>query len=142
VGPRELRGLSVALPEPAERMRAYVELARVLAEEGEAPPADAGDRVLRSLRTGGENGEREGPMAAWTVERRRLALLHGLRPIAAAGCAMAAVFPFAGASWRWGWGFGDAVTAFLTPGWPLAGVVCWPWSRQASWAAWWPASAH
>ena len=113
----------VALPEPAERMRAYVELARVLAEEGEALPADAGDRVLRSLRTSGEGGEREGPMTAWAVERRRLAVLHGLRPIAAAGCAMAALAPFAVAAWRWGWGVGDALAAFLAPGWPLVGVA-------------------
>ena len=110
----------VALPDQAERMRAYVELARVLAEGGDALPADAADRILRSLRAVAGHQAPEGSMAAWTAERRRLALLHGLRPVAAACCAVAATVPFA---WRWGWGFGDAAAAFLVPGWPLAGVT-------------------
>ena len=62
-------------------------------------------------------------MAGWTAERRRLALVHGLRPIAAAGCAVAATAPFALGAWRWRWGFGDAVAAFFEPGPALAGVA-------------------
>ena len=30
-------------------------------------------------------------MTAWTVERRRMALVHGLRPVAAAACFLAGV---------------------------------------------------
>ena len=57
----------------------------------------------------------------WEVERRRLVLLHTLRPVAAAGCAVAAALPFAVGAWRWG--FWDAASAFLAPGRPLAGVA-------------------
>ena len=114
----------IALPDPAERMRAYAELSRVLAEEGETLPADAADRILRSLRgDGAETRGKERAVDGWAVERRRMALVHGGRPVAAAGCAAAALAPFAAAAWRWGWGVGDALAAFLAPGRPLAGVA-------------------
>lgn len=69
------------------------------------------------------NHGRERTMATWAVERRRLALMHALRLVVAAGCAGAAALPFAAAAWRWGWGFGDAVAAFFEPGPALAGVA-------------------
>lgn len=117
-------GRIIALPDPAERMRAHAELSRVLAEEGETLPADATDRILRSLRgDGSETQGKERAMDGWAVERRRMALVHGGRPVATVGCAAAALAPFAVAAWRWGWGVGDALAAFLAPGQPLAGVA-------------------
>jgi len=68
-----------------------------------------------------ETHGRERAMDSWAVERRRMALVHGWRPVAAAGCAVAALAPFALAAWRWGWSPWDALAAFLAPGWPLAG---------------------
>ena len=70
-----------------------------------------------------ETHGRRQAMDGWAVERRRMAMLHALRPVAAAGCAVAALAPFTVAAWRWGWGAGDALTAFLAPGRPLAGVA-------------------
>ena len=117
-------GRITALPDPAERLRAYAELSRVLAEEGETLPADAAGRILRSLRSdGAETRGTERAMDGWAVERRRMGLVFALRPVAAAGCAVAALAPFAVAAWRWGWSVGDALAAFLAPGWPLAGVA-------------------
>lgn len=57
---------------------------------------------------------RQRTMTPWTVERRRLVLMHALRPLAAAGCVVAAIAPFLAGPWRWGWSFGEAVGAFLT----------------------------
>lgn len=61
--------------------------------------------------------------ATWAEDRRRMALMFTLRPIASAGCAVAALVPFASAAWRWGWTPLEALAAFLSPGWPLAGVA-------------------
>lgn len=118
----------LAIADPAERMRAYVELSRVLAEEGETLPADADDWILRSLRASPapavtESDRRKDAIASWSVERRGMALLFTLRPIAAALCALAAVLPFVAGAWRWGWSLVDALAAFLTPGWSAAGVA-------------------
>lgn len=116
----------LAVPAPAERMRAYAELARALAEDGDAMPDGAEDRIARSLRRPGDHHQqhgREQTMTAWTEDRRRMALLFTLRPIVAAGCLAAAAAPFALAAWRWGWSVGEALAAFLAPGWPLAGAV-------------------
>ena len=116
----------LGIADPAERMRAYAEFRRGL-EDGEAVPAEAERRVVQSLQTTAAltSKEETRPMAtaAWTVERRRLVLLHTLQPIAAAGCAVAATLPFALAAWRWGWELWDAASAFLAPGRPLAGVA-------------------
>ena len=71
----------------------------------------------------GETHGREQAMAAWAAERRRMGLVFALRPVAAAGCALAALAPCVVAAWRWGWSPWDALGAFLAPGWPLAGVV-------------------
>ena len=113
----------LALPDPAARMAAYAELSRVLAEEGETVPADVADRILRSLRGDGSVQAKEQVVTTWTVERRRLAVMHTLRPIAAAGCAMAALLPFMVSVWRWGWSLGDALTAFLATPSGLLGVA-------------------
>lgn len=113
----------LAMAGPAERMRAYAELSRVLAEEGEAMPPEIEGRLLRSLDGRPERRREEETAMEWAVERRRLVLLHTLRPIAAAGCAVAAALPFAVAAWRWGRGVWDAAVAFLTPGRPLVGVA-------------------
>ena len=59
----------------------------------------------------------------FVLERRRLGLVLALRPVAAAGCAVAALAPFAVAAWRWGWNVGHPLAAFLALGWPLAGVA-------------------
>lgn len=59
----------------------------------------------------------------WEAERRRMAAVMTARPIAAAGCAVAALAPFALAAWRWGWGIGEALGVFLAPGPALAGSV-------------------
>lgn len=53
----------LALPDPLARMQAHAELARVLAEEGEALPPEAADRILLSLRSAAAELARE--------ERRR-----------------------------------------------------------------------
>ena len=114
----------LAMPDPAARLAAHTELSRALAEEGEAMPAEAADRILRSLQATAAPAAKEDrrTMATtWEVERRRLVLLHTLRPVAAAGCVVAAVAPFAVGAWRWG--FWDAASAFLAPGRPLAGVA-------------------
>ena len=80
--------------------------------------------VRASLTPGNDNHHgREQAMTAWTVERRRLVALHTLRPVAAAACFLAALAPFALASWRWGWTVVEATAVFLMPGWPLAGVA-------------------
>ncbi len=114
----------VALPEPAERMRAYVELARVLAEEGEALPAEAEQHVVRSLQTGMEPGKGDEAVAmTWETERRRLAVLHFARSAAAAGYVALALLPFVVAAWRGRMGLWEALAVFLAPGWPFAGVV-------------------
>jgi len=87
----------LALP-PASRLAA-------LDDDGVRALLTAGHRaeVRASLAPAAAgNHQRERTMAAWTAERRRLALMHALRPVAAAGCAVAAVFPFAAAAWRWG----------------------------------------
>ena len=70
-----------------------------------------------------ETCRRQQAMDAWAVERRRAALVLTLRPVAAAGCVLAALAPFAVAAWRWGWDAVEALGAFLAPGWPLAGVA-------------------
>ena len=116
-------GRIIALPDPAERLRAYAELSRVLAEEGETLPADAEGRILRSLRGDGSDRGKAQAVDGWAVERRRLGLVFALRPVAVVGCAVAAPTPFVVAAWRWGWSVGDALAAFLAPGWPLAGVA-------------------
>ena len=52
----------------------------------------------------------------WQVEWRRLALMHTLRPLAAAGCVVAALLPFGVAAWRQG-------IAPLVGLWPLLGLA-------------------
>ena len=79
--------------------------------------------VRASLAPSNDNHTRERTVTAWTVERRRMALVHGLRPVAAAACFLAALAPFVLSAWRWGWSLADALAAFLAPGWPLAGVA-------------------
>jgi hypothetical protein len=87
----------LAIADPAERMRAYAELSRVLAEDGETLPPETVARIAGvsraspALKPLASSEERA---AAWQVERRRLALLFLLRPWAAAGCVAAAVAPF------------------------------------------------
>ena len=113
----------LAIDSPAARMRAYADFRRTL-EDGEAVPAEAERRVVQSLQATAATTAKEDrrTMATtWEVERRRLVLLHTLRPVAAAGCAVAAALPFAVGAWRWG--FWDAASAFLAPGRPLAGVA-------------------
>lgn len=113
----------LAIPDPGARMRAYAELARALGEDGDALPPGAEERIASSLRGGVEAHGREQAMDAWAVDRRRMALVVTLRPVAAAGCVLAALAPFAVAAVRWGWGVGDALAAFLAPGPALAGVA-------------------
>ncbi len=105
-------------------MRAYTEFRRGL-EDGEALPAEAEQRVVRSLRADAAPAVEDRDMAAtaWTFERRRLVVLHTLRPLAAAGCVVVAVLPFAVKAWRGGMDAGDALAPFVAPGWPLAGVA-------------------
>lgn len=116
----------LTLPDRQERRQACLRLVRALGD-GEALPPELEARVGAALSPdGGMDGhhrERDRAMAAWTVERRRLALLHGLRPVAAAGIVLAALLPFAVSAWRAGMGPGDALAAFLAPGHGLAGVV-------------------
>ena len=113
----------VALPDPMDRMAAHAALVRLLGEDGTALSPAASDRILRTLHRDAEARERDERRARWLAERRRLALLHALRPIAAAGCAVAAVLPFVAGAWRWGWGLGYALALFLTSGAGLAGMV-------------------
>jgi hypothetical protein len=121
----------LAIADPAERLRAYAQLSRVLAEEGETLPADAADRILHSLRADVRDSIAPSPATdgkttmatTWEVERRRLVVLHTLRALAPAGTVLAALAPFALGAWRMGMGLGGALTAFLTTGPGLAGVA-------------------
>ena len=113
----------LAIADPAKRMRAYAHLSRVLAEEGETVPADVADRILLSLRGDGSDQAKEQVVTTWTEDRRRLAVMHMLRPVAAAGCAVAALLPFMVSVWRWGWSLDSALALFLASGRGLAGVT-------------------
>jgi hypothetical protein len=70
-----------------------------------------------------EEPGREDRAAAWAIERRRLALLHVLRPWAAGGCIMAALVPFAVAVWRRRMDVADVLVTFVAPGRGLLGVL-------------------
>lgn len=119
----------LAIKDPAERMRVYADLTRGL-EDGEALPADASARILSSLRVDTtptvrpDQDECDRRAAQWAVERRHLALMHTLRPFAAAGCIVASLAPFAFTVWRMdmGMGMGMAIGAILAP-WPLACIA-------------------
>jgi hypothetical protein len=67
--------------------------------------------------------EQENRAMQWTIERRRLAVLHTARPVTVAACVVAALVPFAVAAWRDRMGLFEALAAFLTPGPGLAGVA-------------------
>lgn len=115
----------LALPDREERRHACLRLVRAL-EDGEALPRDLEARIVVALASVGgpdERRERERAMAAWTVERRRLALLHRMRPVAVAGIVIAALLPFAVSAWRADMGLGEAFAAFLAPGHGLAGMA-------------------
>ncbi len=114
----------LALPGREARRRAYSDLLRGL-DDGEALPAELEARIARSLAVDDEPAGRQGEkrQVEWQVERRRLVVLHTLRPVAAAGGAVGAVLPFVTAAWRGGIGALDALARFAAPGWPLVGVA-------------------
>ena len=114
----------LALPDPAERMRAFAHLSRVLAEEGETLPEGAADRILKSLRADPqERATDQEAASSWAAERRRLARMFVLRPIAAANCVLAAVVPFVAGAWRGGLSVSEAAGLYLDAPWGLLGVA-------------------
>lgn len=118
----------IALKEPAARMAAHAELSRVLAEDGEALPPDATDRVFRSLRLDAEAVEREGRRREWEAQRAAELRLDRLRPWAAwLGVPLAAGLPAAAALGAAGWGPLAVLVAALEAPWlprlPVLGVV-------------------
>ena len=82
----------VALPSPAERMRAYVELARALKEDGEAMPPGAEERLARSLRMAGDAAGHPAP--GEDADAAAVARLHVLRAMAPGAILLAAALPF------------------------------------------------
>lgn len=118
----------LALEEPAGRMRAYAELSRVLAEEGEALPPAVTDRVFRSLRADAETAGREERRRRWESERAAAARLDRLRPWAVwLGVPLAAGLPVGVALGAAGWGPLAVLVAALEAPWlprlPVSGVA-------------------
>jgi hypothetical protein len=110
---------------------------RLLALPPAARLAALDDDAVRSLLTAEHRAEVRASLAPalaepptketremeWQVERRRLMVLHTLRPVAVAGIVLAALLPFAVSAWRHGMDVGDVLVAFLAPGRGLLGLA-------------------
>ena len=113
----------LAMPDAGERMRAYADLARAAGEDGDHLSAEAEERLVRSFRIGASNSDGTKAMTSWAVERRRMVLVHTLRPVTVAAVLVASALPFIVSAWRAGLSPSAALGSFMAPGRGLAGVA-------------------
>jgi len=114
----------LAIRDPVDKMEAFAELSRVLAEEGETPSRAATDRILRSLNPDAEAAVREERRRAYLVRRAEEERLERWRPWAAwAGVPAAATLPVAATMGASGWSPLDALLAALEVPWMLGAPV-------------------